>query len=236
MKKYLALVLAFFLTVTCNSLAFEFVYDEQDQNQGAAFLVNPQVAVSGAIQVQDQIAIGLATPGDIAANVQYQQNVIVDSEVQGVAGNFTAHGINLTQTQLSGGITDGGIYGVSNSQQVGVIMGGINNGPTQQLNGSGLIVNQETEAGVAGNGIAGSASNIQGSTAYVQESSDPNGQTIHAGTQNVDISTVSVAGPDSVDADQTVALQAGASYTQNNGLGTSMQGYQAAGGAAPCCL
>lgn len=230
MKK-LFLVLAMSLLLVTGAYSFEIVVDDQTQTQGAAFPINPSGGLSGAVQVQDQVAFGAATPGDTAANLQYQQNLIVDGNVQGAPGNFTAHAVNLNQEQLSGGIANGGLYVNSNSQQEITLIGTANAGPTQAISGQGILVNQETMAATEGAALSGAGSSLQGQTIYTQQSSSPTGITTHAGVQNVDVQTVSLAaGPGGFDQDQTTIGQVGGTYTENNGLGTSMHGAQGAVG------
>lgn len=232
MKKFI-LSLAMVALLATGSYAFEFVIDNQVQDQGAAFTVNPSTGLSVAVQTQDQAAFGVATPGDTAANLQYQQNVIVDGSVQGGPGAFTQHSISLNQEQLSGGAANGGIYVNTNSQQDLILIGTANVGPTQAISGQGILINQETAAAAQGGAVSGAGSSLQGQTAYAQQSSSPTGLTTHFGAQTVDVQTASIAvGPGPVvDQDQTIIGQGGGSYTTNNGLGTSMQGSQAAVGA-----
>lgn len=232
MKRFI-LTLAMVAFLATGASAFELVLDDQTESQGAAFNVNPSTGLSVAGQTQNQVALGLATPGDIAANLQYQQNQIVDGDTQGVAGNFTAHSVNLNQEQLSGGAANGGIYLNSNEQQNLVLIGTANTGPQQAFSGQGILVNQETAAGAQGGAISGAGSSLEGQTAYTQQSSTPTGITSHFGVQNVDVQTGSAAiGPGPVlDVDQTTIAQGGATYTTNNGLGTQMDGNQIAVGA-----
>lgn len=228
MKKTLLSLAMVFLLIT-GAHAAEFVYEDQIQNQGAAFPINPSGGLSGAVQVQTQVAIGAATPGDVASNGQYQQNLITDGNTQGGPGNFTSHGVSLNQEQLSGGIASGGLYITSNEQQEITLIGSANAGPTQAISGSGILINQETGALAAGGAAAGSLSSMNGQYAYTQQASDANGVTTHFGLSTVSVQTESSAvgpGP-TVDQDQTTIGQVGGSYTQNNGLGTSMQGTQA---------